>query len=52
MIPQGGQYRVKIDCGIPLVALAGASQISRGTLCPGHEVQVTFPPEAVHLIQV
>ncbi|MBC7324853.1 MAG: ABC transporter ATP-binding protein, partial [Moorella sp. (in: Bacteria)] len=50
IIPQGGQYRVEIDCGLPLVALAGASQFRRGFLQPGREVIATFPPDAVHLI--
>ncbi|MDN5343964.1 MAG: tungstate transport system ATP-binding protein [Clostridia bacterium] len=48
--PQGGQYRVEIDCGPSLVALAGATQLRLGALRPGREVLATFPPEAVHLI--
>ncbi|WP_258360772.1 ABC transporter ATP-binding protein [Moorella sulfitireducens] len=50
VIPQGGQYRVEIDCGLSLVALAGAAQLRRGFLQPGREVLATFPPESVHLI--
>ncbi|WP_406678638.1 TOBE domain-containing protein [Neomoorella carbonis] len=50
IIPQGGLYRIELDCGLPLVALAGASQLRQGCLQPGGEVLATFPPEAVHLI--
>ncbi|OIQ59306.1 putative 2-aminoethylphosphonate import ATP-binding protein PhnT [Moorella thermoacetica] len=50
VVPQGGQYRVEVDCGLELVALAGATQIRRSFMAPGQEVMVTFPPEAVHLI--
>lgn len=50
VVPQGGQYRVEVDCGLELVALAGASQIRQGLMAPGREIVVTFPPEVVHLI--
>lgn len=51
VVPQGGHYRIKIDCGVPIVAFAGASQVRKSVLYPGREVVVFFSPEAVHLIK-
>jgi len=49
--PLGGQFRVKVDCGFPLVALVNRPLFLEGFLKVGNEADVHFRADAAHLIR-
>jgi tungstate transport system ATP-binding protein len=49
--PLGAQYRVRIDCGVPVVALVTKQSFADLGLTQGSPVVVTFKASAVHLIR-
>ena len=49
--PLGGQVRVVVDCGFPLVALITKQSLEDLGLKVGDEAVASFKASAVHLIQ-
>lgn len=49
--PDGGQFKVVLDCGIRMVAAAGRREMAAGMLKAGAEVCIFFDPASVHLIE-
>ncbi len=49
--PLGAQYRLRITCGLPVVALVTKQSFDSLGLGPGTRVVVTFKASAVHLIR-
>jgi len=50
VVPIGAQCRVRIDCGLSLVALVTKQSLDDLALAPGVAVVVSFKASAVHLI--
>ncbi len=49
--PWGGQARVTIDCGLPLIAMLTRRSVEALGLTPGQEAVVSFKASAVHVIR-
>lgn len=50
VLPAGGQRRVEIDCGFPLIALVTRSAVADLGIEPGSELAASFKATAVHVI--
>ena len=50
MVPYGVPWRIHLDAGIPLVALAAQRTVERLQLKPGMELLVSFDAARVHLV--
>jgi tungstate transport system ATP-binding protein len=48
----GVPYRVQLDAGVPLVALAARRTVERLTVASGTRLVASFDPEAVHAVAV
>jgi tungstate transport system ATP-binding protein len=48
VVPAGVPYRVELDAGFPLVALAARRNVERLALARGAEVLASFDPGAIH----
>jgi tungstate transport system ATP-binding protein len=50
MVPYGVPWRIHLDAGIPLVALAAQRTVERLRLRPGSELVASFDPARVHAV--
>jgi len=50
MVPYGVPWRIHLDAGIPLVALAAQRTVERLQLQPGIELVASFDPRRVHAV--
>jgi tungstate transport system ATP-binding protein len=50
VVPYGVPYRVHLDAGVPLVALAARGTVDRLGVAPGVELVASFDPGALHLL--
>lgn len=50
MVPYGVPWRIHLDAGIPLVALAAQRTVERLQLRPGSELVASFDPARVHAV--
>lgn len=50
MVPYGVPWRIHLDAGIPLVALAAQRTVERLQLAPGMELVASFDPGRVHVV--
>jgi hypothetical protein len=50
VVPYGVPYRVHLDAGVPLIALAAQRTLDRLGVAPGVRLVASFDPGALHLV--
>jgi molybdopterin-binding protein len=50
LVPHGLLVRVRVDCGVPLIAVITRASAADMDLAEGREVVASFKASAVHLI--
>ena len=51
LLPQGGMFKVVVDCGFLLITLLYPDPVLSGEMAVGKKVGLVFNPEKVHLIE-